>query len=417
MPKLFLALLISVCFFSSATAVELAAPASRDWNQWRGPNRDGKSPEKGLLKKWPKAGPKLLWQGKGLGRGYSSVAFSKGRLFTMGHIQGSANLIAIDAANGQIIWKKPVGGGQPNCTPTVDGERVYALSRGGDLVCADVKNGKIVWRVNFRNDLGGRMMSGWGYSESPLVDGDRLIVTPGADDAAIAALNKKTGAVIWKTRMPKSKGAGYSSIVISQAAGVKQYVQLTGRGLIGVSAADGKLLWGYNKVANGTANIPTPIISGDYVFASSGYNTGAALLKISKRGREVVASEVYFLRHTVFQNHHGGMILIGKHVYTGHGHNKGFPLCIELMTGKVAWRPGRGPGGRSAAIAFADGHLYFRYENGTMALIEAKPSKYRLKGSFRLASVKGASWPHPCISDGRMFLRDQDVLMCYDLRK
>ena len=404
-------------------ADELAAPKSSDWNQWRGPNRDGISPEKGLLQRWPKAGPKLIYQSKGLGGGYSSVVYSNGRLFTMGNFGGQANLVAVDAANGDVLWKTPMGSGEPNCTPTVDGDRVYALSRVGDLVCANVTKGKILWRVNFQRDFGGRMMSGWGYSESPLVDGNRLIITPGSKTAAMAALNKMNGNVIWKAAMPPNTGnrgrdgAGYSSIVISNAARTKQYVQLTGRGVISVDARSGKLLWGYNRVANGTANIPTPIVKGDHVFASSGYGTGAALLKIVKRGRRVIAQEVYFLPASTFQNHHGGMILFGKHIYTGHGHNKGFPLCIEMLTGKVVWGPKRGPGGGSAAIALADGQLYFRYQNGIMALISATPRGYQLSGSFKLASKRGQSWPHPCISDGRLFIRDQDVLLCYDLRK
>lgn len=418
-PLLLPCLLVTVAGLSSGI---LAAKPEHEWPSWRGPNRDGISKEKGLLKEWPAKGPKLLWQAKGLGRGYSSVAIAGGKIFTMGEKRGGTVLMAMDM-KGKELWSASVGRGRPNCTPTVDGDLVYALGRGGDLLCAKTGDGSVVWRKSFREDFGGRMMSGWGYSESPLVDGDRLICTPGASDASIAALDKKTGKVIWKSEMPGDigkrgrDGAAYSSVVISNGGGVKQYVQLTGRGVISVSAKDGKTLWTYNRIANGTANIPTPIVSGDYVFCSTGYGTGAALLKIVKKGDSLDVEEQYFLDRRTLQNHHGGMVLVDGYIYCGHGHNQGYPICIEMKTGKVMWGGGRtrGPGTRSAAVIYADGHLYFRYENGVMALIEATPKEYRLKSSFTLASVNGASWPHPAIYDGKLYLRDQDVLMCYDI--
>lgn len=411
----------------AAACAPLAASAAKPetgWPSWRGPNRDGISQETGLLDKWPAGGPKLLWQAEGLGSGYSSVSIADEKIFTMGRRDRQCYLIALELDGGKELWATKVGGGSPNCTPTVDGDLVYALSRNGDLICAKTDTGREVWRKNYPRDFGGKMMSGWGYSESPLVDGDRLICTPGSNRAMMAALDKKTGRVIWRCAMPGNTGnrgrdgAGYSSVVISNGGGVKQYIQLVGRGVISVDAKTGKLLWGYNRVANGTANVPTPIVKGDYVFCSSGYGTGSALLKIVKRGRSVQAVEQYFLSARVLQNHHGGMILVGDHVYCGHGHNKGFPICIEMKTGRVKWGGRiRGPGGGSAAIVYADGHLYFRYENGTMALIEATPKAYRLKGSFQLAVKHDRSWPHPVIYDGKLFLRDQQSLMCYDISK
>ncbi len=266
------------------------------------------------------------------------------------------------------------------------------------------------------------MMSQWGYSESPLVDGDRLICTPGGPQALLAALDKRTGGVIWTTPLPAGgdrgkDGSGYSSIVISQAAGVKQYVQLVGRGLVGVAADSGKLLWGYNRVANDTANIPTPIVSGDYIFCSSGYGTGAALLKLTGGRGKIEPQEIYFKGGNEVQNHHGGMVLLDGYVYLGNKHNEGFPLCLNMLSGEKAWEPGRGPGRGSAAIAYADGMLYFRYEDGTLALVEANPKKYQLVSSFKLPSVRAQSWPQPVIAGGRLWLRDQEVLMCYDLRR
>jgi outer membrane protein assembly factor BamB len=410
-------------FILLALAVLAPTLAGADWPQWRGPGRDGISPDRDLLAAWPAKGPPLLWQAKGLGSGYSSVSIADGRIFTMGRRRGGAHLIALERATGKELWATPVGGGNPNSTPTVDGERVYALGREGDLLCAESATGKVLWKKNFGKDFGGKMMSVWGYSESPLVDGDRLVCTPGAEKAMIVALDKKTGATVWKAPMPEydgkrgKDGAGYSSIVVSKACGVRQYVQLTGRGVISVAARDGKPLWAYNRVANGTANIPTPIVKDDLVFCSSGYGTGSALLRVVRDGGSLKAEEVYFLGGGQMQNHHGGMVLVGDHVYAGHGHNEGFPVCVELKTGKIAWGPERGAGTGSAAVVYADGHLYFRYQNGVMALVEATPKAYRLKGSFKLASVRGASWPHPVIVGGKLYLRDQDVLMCYDLRK
>jgi outer membrane protein assembly factor BamB len=261
----------------------------------------------------------------------------------------------------------------------------------------------------------------WKFSESPLVDGNRVIVTPGAKDAAMVALDRKDGSEIWRTKIPELgeagvDGAAYSSVVISQAGGVKQYVQLIGRGAIGVAAADGRFLWGYNRVANDVANIPTPIIDGDSVFVSTGYGTGAALLRLHKEGDGFRAEEVYFLEGETLQNHHGGLILHEGYVYTGTGHNKGFPISVEMATGKIAWGPERNEGRDSAAIAYADGRIYFRYQDGLMILVEATPEGYREHGSFAIPDVEKPSWPHPVISGGKLYLREQDTLYAYDIR-
>ena len=403
-----------------------AAEAQRgDWSRWRGPNGDGISHETGLLSEWPAAGPPLVWRVKGLGGGYSSVSVAGGKIYTLGNQRGRNQMVCLKVEDGQILWKTPIGGGGgPNSTPTVAGDMVYGVSLAGDLAGCKADDGTLVWSKNYERDLGGKMMSGWGYSESVLVDGERVICTPGGDEALLAALDKKTGDIIWKTAASQGSlgrrgdnGAGYASVVISSAGGVKQYVTLVGRGVIGVEAASGKLLWSYNGVANSTANIPTPIITGDFVFCSSGYGTGSALLKLNRSRTGFDAEEVYFLAANKMQNHHGGMIEKDGFIYCGTGHNEGFPLCIDARTGKDAWRVGRGAGSGSAAIAYADGHLYFRYQDGTMALIEANPRAYKLKGSFQIASDNGESWPHPVIAGGKLYLRDQDELLCYDVKR
>ncbi|GAB4152464.1 MAG: PQQ-like beta-propeller repeat protein [Planctomycetaceae bacterium] len=424
MQRRFFLALLTTALLTATDSAQAAKPA-KSWPSWRGPDRNGISRETGLLSSWSKEGPPLLWKVDGLGKGYSSVSIANGKIYTMGQRRREGTvLIALNLKDGKELWATKVGNGSPNCSPTVDGNLVYALGRSGNLICANAETGEIVWKKNYREEFGGKMMSGWGYSESPLVDGENLICTPGSNDAMLAALDKKTGKVIWKSKMPADigrrgrDGAGYSSVVISNGAGVKQYIQLVGRGVVSVDAKTGKTLWVYNRVANGTANIPTPIVKDDYVFCSTGYGTGAALLKLEKDGNGVKAVEQYFLNAGTLQNHHGGMILVGDYIYTGHKHNNGFPICVELKTGKVMWGGNiRGPGSGSAAIVYADGHLYFRYENAVMALIEATPKEYRLKGSFKLATRNGRSWPHPVILDGKLYLRDQGTLLCYDITK
>ncbi len=396
------------------------ASSPGDWPRWRGAQGDAISRETGLLQSWPDGGPPVAWSSSGLGGGYSSVVIHEGKLFTMGKKGGAVQLICVSADDGSPVWEVNVarGGSDPNCTPTVDPESglVFGLSHDGKLVGANIETGEEAWSVDFQSDLGGEMMSGWGYSESPLVDGDHLICTPGSNQGVLVALNKRTGDVVWRTAMPDGK-AGYASPVISHGGGVKQYVTLVGKGLIGVRASDGELLWHYPRIANSTANVPTPIVSGDFVFGSSGYGDGgSALLRLAPAGRDRVRmSEVYYKPSREVQNHHGGMVLIGEHIYMGHGHNNGLPLCMHMPTGRVMWGPQRGAGTGSAAMVAADGHLYFRYENAVMALVEATPQTYNLKGSFPIKSNNGKSWAHPVIAGKKLYLRDQDELHCYDI--
>ncbi len=416
----------------SCSAVASAAdkrPTSGDvepfWPQWRGPQRDGSSTESNLLDTWPEGGPKLLWKAGHLGRGFSSLSIADGRIFTMGDRDDGQFVIALDLDSGKELWStrigdvwEPEGYAGPRCTPTVDGGLVYALGPHGDLVCLRVRDGKEVWHRSMQKDFGGHMHSGWGYSESPLIDGDKLVCTPGGSEAGIVALDKKTGREIWRSAIPPLDGAGrdgaaYSSIVISDGGGVRQYIQLMGQGLVGVDARSGTYLWGYGRIANRTANIPTPLVDGDYVFCSSGYQTGAALLKLVPDAGGVQAEEVYFLDGKDFQNHHGGMVMLGDYVYAGHGHNRGAPTCLEWKTGKTVWRHNRGPGTGSSALSYADGNLYFRFQNGVMALIGATPAEYQEKSTFEIPGVEQPSWSHPVIVGGKLYVREQDTLYCY----
>ncbi len=409
----------TVCFCSHLLAA--------DWPQWRGPHRDAKSDEQLASTDWEQNPPKHLWTTSGFGQGFASVAIVKGTLYTLGNTDAGQAVIAANADDGSILWKKVVTAANPEhkyegsrCTPSVDGDRVYVVTSNGSIACLKTDNGEVVWQRPF-SDWDGVMMSGWGYSESPLVDGDQVLCTPGGASAMVVCLDKMTGNEIWACKPEFSgdagkDGAGYSSIVISNAVGIKQYVQLCGKGLIGIRASDGSQLWTYNRVANPTANIPTPIVDGNLVFASTSYKTGACLLELKSDGDGVAAEEKYFLDSTVFNNHHGGMILLDGHIYAGHQQNEGFPTCLNMATGDIVWGGKmRGPGKKSAAILSIDGHLIFRYQDGTVALIEATPAAYNLKGSFTPDYQEGNTWAHPVVVNGKLYLREQDKLMCYQV--
>lgn len=374
-------------------------------------------------------GPPLAWKVNGVGVGYSTVSIAGGKLFTMGDLrEGGDNqqfVIALNEAEGSRLWTAKVGpphGDGSRCTPTVDDGLVYAVGTEGDVVCVQTETGKEVWRKSLVQDFGGKMMSGWKFSESPLVDGNKLVCTPGGSAAVMVALNKKTGALIWKCALPDDAkmrdGAGYSSIVISEGAGGRQYVQLLGGGIFSARADDGTYLWGYQRIANGTANIPTSVVDGDYVFCATGYGAGAALLQLTPTGDGGVnAEEVWFLNGNTFQNHHGGFVRIGDYVYGGHDHNAGAPTCLELKTGKIVWQEQQ-PGEGSGAVLYAEGNLIFRYQDGVVALIGATPDGYQLHGQFtppKEPRMGGNAWAHPVIANGKLYLRHQDVLFCYDV--
>jgi outer membrane protein assembly factor BamB len=414
----------------------LVTGAGADWPCFRGPKQDGICTETGLLQKWPAGGPELLWKMNGIGRGYSSVSIVGRQLFTMGDLPVPGRkdakgkplnrqyVIAVELGTRKVTWKTEIGPPHKDgsrCTPTIDEGRAFSLGTGGDILCVATDTGKKLWSGNLEKDFGGKMMSGWRWSESPLIDGDRVLFTPGAADAVIVALDKETGALIWKAKMPKlgskgKDGAGYSSMTISEACGIRQYVQLLGRGVIGVEAETGRFLWGYNRVANSVANITTPVVDGDYVFASTQYKTGSAGIKLARKGDGVAAKELYWLNDEQFQNHHGGLILVNGHLYGGTNKNGGPPTCIELESGKILWQedaPARG----SAAYLYADGRFIVRYDSGPVTLVEASPAGHRIVSQFKPEKPSGPAWPHPVVNDGKLYLRHNDLLMCYDVKQ
>jgi outer membrane protein assembly factor BamB len=403
--------LLSGVFVGSVLLALPAVVSNRaldDWPQWRGPNRDGVSVEKGLLKTWPAGGPPLAWEAKGLGEGYSSFSVAQGRLYTLGARGDAEYVLAFDAASGKRLWERQHGrrfsndrGDGPRATPTVDGDRVYAFGASGDLSVLNAATGDPFWTINVLKQYGGSNIT-WGLSESPLVLSDRILVNAGG---TIVALKKTDGSAIWKTA---GDAAGYASAVVHKVGNVEQAIFFTSSRDMGVDVATGRQLWTYGQVANNVANIATPIVRGNRVFLSSDYGTGSALLELTPSGNSIAAREVYFTRQ--MKNHHATSILVGDHLY---GFDSMILTALKFDTGDVAWQH-RSVG--KGSLVFADERLYLFSEGGVVGLAEASPTAYREHGRFQIKTGRLPTWSHPVVSGGRLFLRDQDNLYAYDVR-
>jgi outer membrane protein assembly factor BamB len=418
-----LAALATICLYCFALSITTSAS---DWPQWRGPDRNGISTETGLLKQWPAAGPKLLWQVNDLGDGYSTPAVVGNRIYLMSN-RGLDNefVQALSTKDGKVVWTTRVGNvGNPNqnpsypkarSTPTVDGDLIYALGSDGDLACLETKTGKIRWQKNLRKDFGGEPGE-WAYSESPLVDGDVVVVTPGGASSTLVALNKKTGALIWKSAVPGGDAAGYASAILIQANGKKQYVQFLSKGLVGVDAKTGQFLWRYAEVAKGPAQMWTPNARGESVYAGAN-GVGGGLVRLKADG---TAAQVYFERG--LPNGVGGAVLIGDHLYGTEAGQKKL-VAMDFATGKVKWQA-ESIGWSS--VAYADGLLYLHGVNGDVALVEATPEAYRIKGRFTPSAQPDhkkdgpfpeGSFSYPVIANGRLYIRDLGTLWVYDIKE
>ena len=418
---------------AATLAVTTGVATAADWPQWLGPNRDGKSPETGLIDAIPAGGPKLLWSLKGVdevGTGYGSPAVVGNRLYLVGGASAKAaaaeSVHCLDAGTGQKIWTTPIPtakgkfmdnwGGGPRSTPTVDRDHLYVLGATGDLVCLTTA-GQVVWTKNLVSDFGGKIPA-WGYSESPLVDGDKVVVTPGKK-GAVTALNKLTGELVWTTPDLKD-GAGYSSLVPTDVGGVRQYVTQTDAHGVGVRASDGKLLWTTDVIGRGTAVIPTPVVTADnVVFFTSGYNAGCAAFQLKPDGDGTKADKLYG-KSKVVSNHHGGVIGLGGKIY---GHSDRDWVCYDLVHGgdEPIWSSNKlGKG----SIAYADGHFYcYDEDSGTVAQIKAtdkdwdETGRWTIPAKSKLRPKSGKIWPHPVIAGGNIYLRDYENLFCYQLTK
>ncbi|MCP4174095.1 MAG: PQQ-binding-like beta-propeller repeat protein [Fuerstiella sp.] len=388
---------------------------AEDWNQFRGPNRDNLSSETGLLDRWPDGGPERLWTATGLGKGYASVAVVGDLVYSMGNVDDGEDIIALDRNTGAIVWKTRNGdeyhdgtGDGPRGTPTVVNGKVYALGGNGDLTCCDSGTGEVVWQKNILNAFGGSNIT-WGISESVLVDDGKVVCSPGGSRASVVALDADDGSTKWVSRIPESPQASYASPVIARVGRVKQYVVFTSKGIVGVRAGDGQPMWGQNKSSNGTANCATPLVVGNRIFSSSGYGTGAELVELRSQGTTTTAQLTYHTRD--MKNHHGGMVHLKGFVY---GSNEDILACVNLRTGKPTWRER----GKKGSVVYADNKIVFRNEGGEVELLAAKSQSYQELGSFSQPDrSRRPAWSHPVIAGGRLYLRDQDKLLVYNLQK
>jgi outer membrane protein assembly factor BamB len=392
-----------------------------DWPQWRGPRRDGISKETGLLAQWPAEGPKLIWQAHEIGDGYSTPAVVGDRLYLISNKGADDEFVqALAVDDAKVTWSTHIGKVGANkgpqypgsrSTPTVDGDAVYALGSDGDLACLDKTTGQPRWRKNLRSDFGGQPGQ-WAYSESPLVDGDVLVCTPGGAEATLLALDKKSGEVVWKSALPEADQAAYASIIVVEFGGVKQYVQFLQKGLVGVAADSGKVLWRYAKTAEGSpANIPTPIAQDGMIYSAAG-RSGGGLVRLKVDGDAISAEQVYFIPK--MPNSIGGAVNLKGYLY---GTNTQGLMCADFASGEVKWQE-RGVG--AASVCFADNRLYVHGEKDEVALVEPSPEGYREKGRFTLPDQpdrgKSQAWAYPVVAGGRLYIRDLQSLWCYDVR-
>jgi len=394
---------------------------SADWPQWRGPDRDGISDETGLLQRWPQSGPKLIWQVHDLGDGYGAPSIADGTIFAVvnsGLEQES--VVALDAKDGSPRWSTPIGKvGNPDqrpnypaarSTPTVVGDSVYALGSDGDLACLETDTGKIRWQRNLRSDFGGKP-GVWAYAESPLVDDDLLIATPGGESAALVAVNRDTGEPVWNATVPGNKAAAYASVVIGQIGEVKQYITFVGLGLVGVEAETGKFLWSYSGT-KAQANAPTPVVHDSLVYSGGG-RVGGGLVKLTPTPEGIGAEEVYF--SPKLPNALGGFVLVGDYLYGG---GRSTLMCIDFNSGESRWEE-RIPA--STSICYGDNRLYLHLDNGDVMLVEASPEAFRERGQFSPPNQpdrgRAKAWAYPVVANGRLYVRESGSLWCYDIKQ
>jgi hypothetical protein len=416
--------LVPISFLAMSVLALLAR--ADDWPQWRGPTRTGVSREIGLLKAWPAGGPKLLWKLDDIGGGYSTPAVVGDRIYLMVNKKGEEFVAALAVKDGATVWSTRVGKVGPNkgpqypgsrSTPTVEGDFIYALGSDGDVTCLSKDKGKVLWSKNLKKDFAGRPGM-WAYSESVLIDGDTLVCTPGGKSATLVALKKKDGEVIWKCPVPGGDDAAYASAITVTVGNSRQYVQFLGKGLIGVDAKTGKFLWRYDGTKDQAANIPTPVFHDGCVFTSTSRNgTGLNRIKVDKD--EITSEQVYYNKTPL--NSIGGVVRVGDYVYGTDA--RGRLVCMEFKTGKQKWAHASVG---TAALCYADGMLYVRGQGGSgfgpettpsVALVEASPDGYKEKGRFEQPNHGDKpAWPHPVVANGRLYLRDADVLLCYDVK-
>ena len=420
--KLWLLIIIQVTMLSFLSMKSKA----QDWPQWRGTNRDGIAEKTGLNLNWTDKKPPLKWVFRQAGLGYSSPTIVGTMLYCQGALEEKGFAFAIDTKTGNLKWKQELGTetvpDRENCprgSITVDGDKMYLIRGIGQIHCLSTVDGKVIWQKDLVTDFNGKIMSRWGYSESPLVDGNLVVCTPGGVDGTMIAFDKNTGAVVWRTT-EWTDDAGHSSPIVAEVDGVRQYIQQSAKGVAGISAKDGKIVWKIEVPGYRTAVIPTPIYNDHLVYVTSGYNAGCTGIKLTKEGDGIKADTIYANRNTV--NQHGGVVLMNGYIY-GHSDNAGW-VCQNLKTGEKVWSQRNRDGIARGSIMGVDGHLILLDErSGAFAVAVASPEGWKELGRMELPerttiqTTDNMVWAHPCVADSKLFLRDHDLLFCFDLAK
>ncbi|HCC52612.1 MAG TPA: polyvinylalcohol dehydrogenase [Porphyromonadaceae bacterium] len=398
---------------------------AQDWPQWRGADRNGVSKETGLNLDWSTQKPPLSWVFRQAGAGYSSPAIVGTTLYCQGAMNEKGFAFALDTKTGNVKWKQELGTesvpDRENCprgSITVDGDKLYLIRGIGQLHCLSATDGKVLWQKDFTSDFNGKYMSRWGYSESPLIDGNLVICTPGGSDGTMVALDKNTGAVVWRTKEWTDE-AGYSSPIVAEVDGVRQYIQQAAKGVAGVST-DGKILWKVDIEGYRTAVIPTPIYDDHLVYVTAGYNAGCTCIRLIKEGDGMKAETVYANKNMI--NQHGGVVLMNGHIY-GHSDASGW-TCQNLKTGEKVWSQRNKEGAARGATLGVDNRLLLLDErSGMLAVAEASPEGWKEVSTMafpertQMQTTDNMIWAHPVIADGKLYLRDHDLLFCFDLKK
>ena len=412
------------------TGIEIKA---QDWPQWRGPNRDGVSKETGLNLDWSASQPALAWTFREAGFGYTAPAIVGTTLYSQGGSKGKDFAFALDVNTGKLKWKTELGaefeqdrGNGPRGSVTVDGDKLYLIRGGGQIHCLSVVDGKMRWQKDFKTDFGGKLMSGWGFSESPLLDGNLVICTPGGDDGTMIALDKNTGEVVGRSK-EWTDPAGYSSAIVAEVGGIRQYIQQALKGVAGISAKDGKLLWKIDyppASRRPAAVIPSPIFNDNMVFVTNGYGNGCMGIRLAKEGEGIKADTIYTGR--VIENQHGGVVLINGYIYGYSERPSDSWVCLNIKTGEIVWSQSNKDAGigKGSILGVGNRLLLFDMQKGTLAVVAASPDGWKEFGRMEIPertkddpSQDKCLWTHPVIANGKLYLRDQDLIFCFDLKK
>jgi outer membrane protein assembly factor BamB len=400
---------------------------AQDWSQWRGPNREGIVKKAGFNLDWAQKKPSLSWTFRQAGAGYSAPVVVGTTLYCQGAAEEGDFAFALDTKTGKLKWKQILGeqfvesrGNGPRGSVTVDGDKLYLIRGGGQIHCLSAADGKMLWQKDFKDDFDGKMMSGWGFSESPLIDGKLVIFSPGGSDGSVIALDKNTGATVWRTT-DLTDNAAHSSAIVAEVDGIRQYILLTAKCAAGVAPKDGKLLWKVDVPGFRTAVIPTPIYHDHMVYITNGYNFGCILVKLTRSG-DIFNTETVYANQNMM-NAHGGVVLMNGYIYGYADRPVSGWVCQDLKTGENVWVEKNDEVSKGAVLAVNDRLLLMNEKGGMITVVAASPDGWKEFGRMpipersEIKTMDNSVWTHPVVADGKLFMRDHDLLFCFDLTK